>query len=99
MAKNKIALVMFFAEWCGFCKIQDPIIEELRKNMVDRGDSIDVYKVNIDENGNKDIVKDLDINGTPTLFIMKNDQIFKKYIGLTNKTELESTINSALITQ
>lgn len=90
---NKIALVMFFAEWCGFCKIQDPIIEELRKNM---GDRIEVYKVNIDENGNKDMVKDLDINGTPTLFIMKNDQIFKKYIGLTNKNELESTINNAL---
>lgn len=93
MTKDKIILVSFFAAQCGFCKVQDPIIEELRKNM---GDKLEIYKINIDENGNKDFVKELNIDATPTLFIMKNDKVFKKYIGLTNRNELESTIRNAL---
>ena len=95
MTQDKIVLVSFFATWCGFCKAQDPIIEELRKNI---GDKIEIYKINIDENGNKGFVKELKIDATPTLFIMKNDKVFKKYVGLTNKNELESAIRSALNT-
>lgn len=93
MTKDKIILVSFFAKWCGYCKAQDPIIEELRKNM---GDSIEIYKLDIDENGNKGFVKELKIDATPTTFIMKNDKVFKRYVGLTNGKELESAIRSAL---
>lgn len=93
MTKDKIVLVSFFAEWCGFCKVQDPIIEELRKNL---GDKVEIYKIDIDKGENKNFVKELKINATPTLFIMKNDNVFKKYVGLTNRDELESAINNAL---
>lgn len=91
MANNKIVLMMFFSERCGYCKTQDPIVEELRKSM---GDKIEIIKIDI--NKDRDIANKWDIDATPTLFILKNDNIFQKYVGLTYRNELESAINDAL---
>lgn len=88
-----IVLVGFMAEWCGACKVQDPILEDLRKSM---GDKVEIIKVDVDKD--KDAMNGIKIDATPTLFLLKNDQIFKKYIGVTSKSELESTINRAFKT-
>lgn len=90
MIDNKIVLVMFFSERCGYCKTQDPILEELRNSM---GNKIEIIKIDIDKE--KDMAKELNINATPTLFILKNGNMFQKYIGLTDRNELESAINNA----
>ena len=37
----------FFATWCGPCKMQTPIIEELAKTL---GDAVEIKKVDVDEN-------------------------------------------------
>lgn len=92
MTNNKIVLMMFFSERCGYCKTQDPIVEELRKSM---GDKIDIIKIDIDKD--RDIANKWDIDATPTLFILKNDNVFQKYVGLTYRNELELIINQALI--
>lgn len=88
---NGITLISFMADWCGACKAQDPILEELDRII---GDKIEIIKVNVSEN--RDMIKDLNIHATPTLFILKGDNIFKKYVGLTDRNELESAINGAL---
>lgn len=82
---------MFFSERCGYCKTQDPIIEELRKSV---GDKIEIIKIDIDKE--RDMAKELSVNATPTLFILKNGNMFQKYVGLTYRNELESAINDAL---
>lgn len=88
---NKIVLIGFMSEWCGACRAQNPILDELGKIV---GNKAEIIKVDIDKN--RDIVKEWHIDATPTLFILKNDNIFKKFIGLTDTNILESTINSAL---
>jgi thioredoxin 1 len=88
---NKIVLVGFMSEWCGACQAQNPILDELGKII---GNKAEIIKVDVDKN--RDIVKEWHIDATPTLFILKNDNIFKKFIGLTDRNILESTINSAL---
>lgn len=88
---NKVVLISFMADWCGACRAQDPILEELRKNI---GDHIEIFKFDITDN--RDIVKELRIDATPTLFILKNDNIFKKYVGLTSKYDLVYTLKEAL---
>lgn len=70
---------------------QNPILDELGKIV---GNKAEIIKIDIDKN--RDIVKEWHIDATPTLFILKNDNIFKKFIGLTDTNILESTINSAL---
>lgn len=89
MTKNKVVLVMFFSERCGYCKEQDPILEELRKNT-----GIEIIKIDIDKE--RDKANELQITATPTLFIMRNGDIFQKYVGLMYGNELESAINNAL---
>jgi thioredoxin 1 len=91
MIENKVILVVFLSERCGFCKTQGPILEELRKNI---GNKIEIIKIDIDKE--RDMANELHVTATPTIFILKNDDIFKKFIGLTNRNELESSINNAL---
>lgn len=91
MTDNKIVLVLFFSEKCGFCKAQDPILEELRANFLN---NIEIIKIDIDKD--RDKAKELNVDATPTLFILKNGNIFQKYVGLTYKNELELAINNAI---
>lgn len=87
---SKVTLVDFYADWCGACKAQDPILEELERDM---GNKVDIVKISL--TGNKDMFDEFEINATPTLFLIKDDNIFKRYIGTTSRNELESAINSA----
>ena len=88
---NKIVLVGFMSEWCGACHAQNPILDELGKII---GNKAEIIKVDVDKH--RDIVKEWHIDATPTLFVLKNDNIFKKFIGLTDMNILEYTINNAL---
>lgn len=89
--ENKIVLVGFMSEWCGACHAQNPILDELGKIV---GNKAEIIKVDV--NKHHDIVKEWNIDATPTLFLLKNDNLIKKYIGLTDRNILESAINSAL---
>lgn len=88
---NKIVLVGFMSEWCGACRAQSPILDELG-NIV--GNKAEIIKVDVDKH--RDIVKEWNVDATPTLFILKNGNMFQKYVGLTDRNVLESAINNAL---
>lgn len=79
------------SEWCGACRAQNPILDELGDIV---GNKVDIIKVDIDKN--RDAAKEWHVDATPTLFLLKNDSILGKYIGLTDRNILESAINNAL---
>ncbi len=87
---SKLTLVEFYADWCGACKAQDPILAELERDV---GHKADIIKIGLAEN--KELFDEFGINATPTLFLIKNNNILKTYIGTTSKKELESAINNA----
>lgn len=87
---SKVTLVDFYADWCSACKAQDPIIEELERDM---GNKVDIIKISLTDN--KEIFDEFNIDATPTLFLIKDNNILKKYVGVTSKNELESAINNA----
>lgn len=87
---NKVTLVDFYADWCGACKAQDPILAELERDM---GNKVDIIKISLAEN--KAMFDEFKIDATPTLFVIKDNNIFKKYVGVTSRNELESAINGA----
>lgn len=41
-----VQLKDFYADWCGPCKTQDPILEEIEE---DRDGNIEFEKINVDE--------------------------------------------------
>ena len=81
-----VVLVDFWAEWCGPCKMQLPILEEIAQEMTD----VKVCKVNVDES-NRLAVK-YGIRSIPTMIVFKNGEKVNQFIGLKQKSELISQL-------
>jgi thioredoxin 1 len=88
---GKLVLIDFYADWCGPCKMQDPIMEELKKKF---GDRVEFRKINVDDNMELSIK--YEIRAVPTLVLEKDGILLKRYIGVTRGHVLEADLNSAL---
>jgi len=72
-----VALVDFWAEWCGPCKMQLPIIEEFSSEMEGKAT---IGKVNVDEE--LELAQSFGIQSIPTLILFKDGKPVKKLVGL-----------------
>lgn len=86
---EKTCLVDFYADWCGPCKMMSPIIDEISDEL---GDKIKVGKINTDEN--LELAQKYGIMSIPTIMIIKNGEISKTFIGVTDKDEIIKEVNS-----
>jgi len=62
-----LKLVDFYAEWCGPCKVMDPVMDQLQ---VELKGQIDIVKVNVDDY--PEIPARFAVRGMPTLMIFKD---------------------------
>lgn len=88
---GKVVLMDFSAEWCGPCKMQDPIIEKLEGKFKD---TVEFRKIDVDSN--IDLSSKYGIHAVPTIVIEKDGEIYKKYVGVTRANILEKDLNEAL---
>ncbi len=88
---SKVVLMDFYAEWCGPCKMQDPINEEIKKKF---GDKIEIKKVDVDTS--YELAAKYTVHAVPTLILEKDGALFKRYVGVTRASVLEADINAAL---
>lgn len=88
---NGVALVDFWAEWCGPCKMQLPIIEEFSAEMEGKAT---IGKVNVDEE--LELAQSFGIQSIPTLILFKDGKPVKKLVGLHSKESLYEEINQVL---
>ncbi len=84
-------LMDFYADWCGPCRMQTPIIEALAKEF---GERAEFRKINVDKEG--DLATEKGIFVVPTLILEKDGVELKKWVGVTSKEELTKAINDAL---
>jgi len=88
---NGVALVDFWAEWCGPCKMQLPIIEEFSGEMEGKAT---IGKVNVDEE--LELAQSFGIQSIPTLILFKDGKPVKKLVGLHSKEALYEEVNQVL---
>ena len=81
----------FFAEWCGPCHQQSPIIDELKKRM---GDQVDIRKIDVgvDSEQTRQYAAKYDIQFVPTLIIEKDGALVRKLVGVQDLKSLESIL-------
>lgn len=66
---DKPVLVDFYATWCGPCKMQAPVLEELKQKV---GDRAVILKVDVDKN--RELSQQYMVQSIPTLIMFKNGQ-------------------------
>jgi len=76
-------LVDFWASWCGPCKMQNPILIDVEKEMEKKAA---FAKVNVDEQPN--LAQRYSIMSIPTIMIFSKGQPVKQFIGVQSKETL-----------
>jgi thioredoxin 1 len=81
-------LVDFYADWCGPCKQQAPILKQLTDRV---GDKVRVVKINVD-NAQK-AADQYQIRSIPTMILFKNGKIVWRQSGVQPLKTLEGLVN------
>ena len=91
LSSDKPALVDFWAEWCGPCKMIAPLLDEAADEYADR---LAVVKLNVDENPN--IAQKFGIRSIPTLILFKDGAVQAQKLGAMSKSQLTEFLESNL---
>ena len=84
-------LVDFYAEWCGPCKTQSPILDELASEL---GEKVKIIKIDVDQN--PEIASRYQIQSVPTLMIFKNGISKYQQPGVHSRSQIMNIIKQNL---
>ena len=85
-----VRLLDFYADWCGPCKTQDPILEEVKEEY---GDAFELQKVNVDEE--QDVANQYQVRSLPTLIVENDDGVVDRFVGVTQKGDITAALQEA----
>jgi len=78
-----IKLLDFKADWCGPCQAMKPVIKELREEL---GNKVEIIEIDVDENQSK--ASEYGVMSIPTYIILKDGKEVDRKIGVTSKVDL-----------
>lgn len=91
LAAKGVALVDFWAPWCGPCRSMSPVVDELAGEYEPRAL---VGKVNIDDNDT--LAARFGVMTIPSLFVLKDGEVVKHFVGVQAKEALKLALNASL---
>lgn len=91
MTATGVSLIDFWAEWCGPCRIQGPIIEQLAQEV---DDDVVIGKLDVEENPKT--TEKFGIMSIPTLLVTKDGQVVEQLVGVHTKDQLKAVLTKYL---
>lgn len=91
MIQKGVTLVDFNAPWCGPCRAQEPVLNEMDMQYDGRAD---IATMNIDDHA--DVARDLGIQSIPTLILYKDGREVNRFVGLQQAKTLRQALELAL---
>lgn len=89
--KNGVVLIDFFATWCGPCRMLTPILENVQETL---GDSLKIYKIDVDDN--EKLARSFGIMSIPTMILFVNGEQKEKHIGLMMQDDIQDWLKKYL---
>ncbi|MDK2860320.1 MAG: thioredoxin 1 [Sphaerochaeta sp.] len=87
LKSNVPVVVDFWAPWCGPCRMQGPILDQLDKELDGK---MKVVKVNVDEEG--ELAMTFGVQSIPTLLFYKDGKVVDKAIGVRDATAVKKAL-------
>lgn len=86
---GQLTLVVFFATWCGPCKMMHSVLEQLKDEM---GESIRIIKVDVDKN--EKLSENYRIQSVPTMILFRGGEIVWRQSGALQLGDLKRVVSS-----
>lgn len=90
-AEKGVALVDFWAPWCGPCRMLAPVIDELANDFDGKAK---ICKVNTDEES--ELSARFGVRSIPTLIFLKDGQVVDQLVGAQSKQAISDKLNALL---
>ena len=87
--RSGLVLVDFWAPWCGPCRMQTPILEQL----VGKVPGAKIAKLNVDDAGA--IAAKFNVMSIPTLLVLKDGRIAQQFVGVQQAATLVAALEAA----
>ncbi|MEJ4442065.1 thioredoxin [Enterococcus faecium] len=87
-----LVLIDFWATWCGPCRMQAPILDQLEQEYDE--EEFRIAKMDVDEN--PETPQQFGILSIPTLMLKKDGQVVEKAVGVHSKEQLRQMIDQYL---
>ena len=84
-------LVDFWAEWCGPCKLAEPVLEELSEEYKGK---LEIIKMNVDENPGTP--SKYGVMSIPTTILYKGGEEIGRQVGFGGKQPFEDLVKKAI---
>jgi thioredoxin 1 len=84
-----VRLLDFYADWCGPCDAQEPILEELLADY----ERVELTKIDVDRE--QDTANEYRVQSLPTVVVENDDGIVDRFVGVTQRPDIEDALERA----